>query len=498
MISKNLMSIYYVVSHKNVDEIISIIQLFYFGEKIARLEEISNSGITIKSYTENNNICCDIYKDGNKISSSSEIMKNLDENIFASEMSRLVKLTIFNSLQKIRKISMPWGILTGIRPTKKVNELLKLGYTHEELEDILKYKYFVEQNKINLLFDIAQIEEKIIEKNSSNKISIYIGIPFCPTRCVYCSFTSFNLNQYTKKVDLYLECLEKEINGAKEYINDFEIENIYVGGGTPTSLNEKQLNKLLEIISNSFKYPSLEYTIEAGRADTINKEKLKLLKQFKVNRISINPQTMNDKTLKIIGRNHMQEDFTNAFYMARDIGFENINTDVILGLTGENSSDVLYTMEKLFELNPDNLTVHTLSLKRASRLNEIINTFNPSSFYEMEKMINITGEYASKMNMYPYYMYRQKNTLGNFENVGYCKAGLESTYNIQIMEEKQTIISFGAGSTSKFYFDDKNLIERVFNLKSVDEYIRRIDEMIYRKLELLKKLKLYGGIYEKT
>lgn len=480
---------YYIASHKNIDEVLSVIQLFYFGEKITRVEELIENTTCIKSYVQDDKICCTIYDENtNIVSHTEEVLQNLQKNIFASEISRLVKLTVFNAIQKIRPINMPWGILTGIRPTKKVNELLDKGYSQLDIENILKNMYLVDHDKINLLMSVAKIESKIIKSNNNNKISIYIGIPFCPTRCVYCSFTSFNLSQYTNKVDLYIECLEKEINLAKEYIKNFEIENIYIGGGTPTSLNEKQLHKLLELISNSFKVPEIEYTAEAGRADTITKDKLKLLKQFNINRISINPQTMNDKTLKLIGRNHLQEDFKNAFGLAREVGFNNINTDVILGLTNENSSDVLYTMNELLKLAPENLTVHTLSLKRASRLTEIIDTFNPSNFYEMEKMVNISSEYAQRMNMYPYYMYRQKNTLGNFENVGYCKEGLESTYNIQIMEEKHTIIGFGAGSTSKFYFEENNLIERVFNLKSVDEYIRRIDEVSKRKLAMLIKI----------
>ncbi len=478
---------YYIVEHKYLDEVLSVIQLFYFGEKIKQVEEILDNDIVIKSILKDEITTCIIYKDKKEIISKSNNITNKDINSFSNEIARIIKLTVYEAIQQLRPLNMPWGILTGVRPTKKINEMLEEGFSENSIKNILKEKYLVSDEKINLAIDIAKIEKNILKNNNKNKISIYLGIPFCPTRCVYCSFTSFNLSQYTKKVDLYLDCLEKEILAMKDYVNNFDIESIYIGGGTPTSLNESQFYRFLKIVNDNFKKPLVEYTIEAGRADTITREKLKTMKDFNATRISINPQTMNDKTLKLIGRNHLEEEFLQAFYMAREEGHNNINTDIILGLTDETSKEVLYTMDKIYKLNPESLTVHTLALKRASRLNENIDTFNPSSFYEMEKMINITKDYAKKMNMYPYYMYRQKNMIGNFENVGYCKDNLECFYNIQIMEEKQTIISFGAGATSKFYFEDTNLIKRAFNVKSVDDYISRIDEMIQRKKEIIQE-----------
>ncbi|MFI3230290.1 MAG: coproporphyrinogen dehydrogenase HemZ [bacterium] len=531
--------IYYFTHHKHIDEVLCILQLYFFGEKIVQgtrnkdfksfreFNEILEGSIKsyqeigldlntnifiIKSYFQkddndnNKAVCCQVFQK-NLLTleldllaqSSHELdLKTLDlpqSNMFNKEISRLIKLTVFKALSQVRLINMPWGILTGIRPTKKVNELLENGYTEAQIKNTLREKYLVSDDKINLVHDIARHEKDIIKDNYKKKVGIYIGIPFCPTRCVYCSFTSFNLSQYEKKVDLYLDCLEKELVSFVDYYknnldnnNKIELESVYIGGGTPTSLNENQFERFLNIVNinliknNSFINNNiLEYTVEAGRADTITRKKLELLKEFGVTRISINPQTMRDKTLKLIGRNHTADDFINAFNMAREVGHNNINADIILGLNEENSSDVEYTMKELLKLNPESLTVHTLSLKRASRLNEILEEFSPQPFYEMDKMVRIAGEYASKMDMYGYYMYRQKNTLGNFENVGYCKEGFESVYNIQIMEEKQSIISFGAGSTTKFYFEEKNLLNRVFNLKSVDEYIRRIDEMIEKK-----------------
>lgn len=478
---------YYIVEHKYLDEVLSVIQLFYFGEKIIQVDEILDDNIVIKSIIKDNLSICKVYKDKKEIVCKENSLGNIEKDSFSNEKARIIKLTVFQAIQEIRPLDMPWGILTGVRPTKKINEMLDEGFSESDIKNILKEKYLTTDEKIDLAIDISKIEKNILKNNSKNKISLYLGIPFCPTRCIYCSFTSFNLSQYTKKVDLYLDCLEKEILSLKNYVNSYEIESIYIGGGTPSSLNETQFYRFLKMIADNFKKPLVEYTIEAGRADTITRQKLKTMKEFNASRISINPQTMNDKTLKLIGRNHLEKDFLEVFYMAREEGHNNINTDIILGLTDETSKEVLYTMDKLYKLKPESLTVHTLALKRASRLNENIDSFNPSSFYEMEKMISITKDYSKKMDMYPYYMYRQKNMVGNFENVGYCKDGLECFYNIQIMEEKQTIISFGAGATSKFYFQDKNLIKRAFNVKSVDDYINRIDEMIQRKIEIIEE-----------
>lgn len=478
---------YYIVEHKYLDEVLSVIQLFYFGEKITQVDEVLDDNIVIKSSIKGSLSICKIYKDKKEIVYKENSLENIEKDSFSNEKARIIKLTVFQAIQEIRPLDMPWGILTGVRPTKKINEMLDEGFSENDIKSILKENYLTTDEKIDLAVDISKIEKNILKNNNKNKISVYLGIPFCPTRCIYCSFTSFNLSQYTKKVDLYLDCLEKEILSLKDYVNRYEIESIYIGGGTPSSLNETQFYRFLKMIADNFKKPLVEYTIEAGRADTITRQKLKTMKEFNASRISINPQTMNDKTLKLIGRNHLEKDFLEVFYMAREEGHNNINTDIILGLTDETSKEVLYTMDKLYKLKPESLTVHTLALKRASRLNENIDSFNPSSFYEMEKMISITKDYSKKMDMYPYYMYRQKNMVGNFENVGYCKDGLECFYNIQIMEEKQTIISFGAGATSKFYFQDKNLIKRAFNVKSVDDYINRIDEMIQRKIEIIEE-----------
>ena len=260
------------------------------------------------------------------------------------------------------------------------------------------------------------------------------------------------------------------------------MKNIYIGGGTPTSLNEAQLERLLQKVEELF-HPdeSMEYTVEAGRPDTITREKLRLLKAYGVNRISINPQTMNDKTLRAVGRKHTVEDIRRVFREAREEGHQNINMDLILGLPGEDTADVRNTMEEIMKLAPDNVTVHTLAVKRASRLREELAQHDMTTAEALEEMLDISAEYAERMGMEPYYMYRQKNMVGNFENVGYCHPGKEGIYNVQIMEEKQTILAAGAGASTKTVDPETDRIERVFNVKSIEDYIGRIEEMIERK-----------------
>lgn len=475
--------IYYILrGHSFDDDVISELQMFYPNTKLIKAEIILNNETLIESGFENNEIYCSVYENGVKIATNNE--KLSCEDII--EIKRLIKLTIFKALQKIKNIKMPWGILTGIRPAKRVTDMKKEGYSLDEIKKQLKDKYLVSDEKIELSVKVSEAEEEILKNNDKNKIALYLGIPFCPTRCLYCSFTSYGIKQYKDRVSPYFDALEKEMKYVAEVIKDCEIESIYVGGGTPTSVDDIQFERFLEMINKYFKKP-LEFTVEAGRPDTITRSKLRLLKQANASRISVNPQTMNDKTLKIIGREHSVWDFENAFMLAREEGHTNINTDLILGLPNEVREDVENTMSKIEKLNPESVTVHTLAVKRASRLRENLESFSLAQLSTMEEMLNISARYAEKMGMQPYYMYRQKNMLGNFENVGYAKKGFECIYNVQIMEEKQSIISLGAGGSTKIYFPENNRVERVFNVKSVDDYIQRIDEMIDRKKDFFEK-----------
>lgn len=473
---------YSLKGHCFEDEVLSVLQMFYPNQSYKLTDSDDKSGIYVISRINDDIFTAEVYNKGAKLSDFS--CKSDCSDI--KEIKRYIKLSVYSALKKIIDIKTPWGILTGIRPAKRAVDMYNEGFCSEEIEKVLKEKYLVSDEKIKLTMSVARAERKILVDNNDRKISLYIGIPFCPTRCLYCSFTSYPLDKYSKRVDEYIKCLEKEMAFLSDKIKDYELESIYVGGGTPTSLNEKQLDGFLKSIKKYFKNP-IEFSVEAGRPDTITKDKLKILKEYDVNRISINPQTMNEKTLRLIGREHTVEDFIRAFEMAREQGHKHINTDLILGLPEETSFDAEETMKKITSLNPESITVHTLAVKRASRLKEQLADYTLTQYDEMEKMLNISAEYAKRAGMFPYYMYRQKNMLGNFENVGYCKEGCEGIYNVQIMEEKQTVIAAGAGGSTKIYQSRNNNVERVFNVKSVDDYINRIDEMIQRKAAFFDK-----------
>lgn len=470
---------YILKGHNFVDDVVSILMMFYPNDKYTQVTEIGEGITVVSSLVENENklntAFAEVYY-GKELKAKSDAIADSD-NI--REIKRVIGLAIAKAVNSILHIPLPWGILTGVRPAKLVSEAWSEGQTTEEIRSTFKDKYLVSDEKLELMIKVAGEEKKIVE-GGIGKTGLYIGIPFCPTRCLYCSFTSYPLKQYSSKVDAYLDSLIKEMDFVKDYFCNNEIESIYIGGGTPTSLNEKQLERLLTNIEKCFKIP-LEFTVEAGRPDTITEDKLKILKDHNVSRISINPQTLNDETLKLIGREHTTDMFIKAFEMARKSGHKHINTDIILGLPGEGEKEVTNTMEGLMKLDPESVTVHTLAVKRASRLKETLEQYSMTSALYMDKLIGISREYTEKMGMSPYYMYRQKNMVGNFENVGYCKENCQCIYNVAIMEEKQSIIALGAGGSTKLVDNVQNKIERVFNVKSVDDYINRIDEMIDRK-----------------
>ena len=417
-----------------------------------------------------------------------------DDKQVLKSFRRIFKRKLFSLLANYTGKTIPWGILTGIRPTKLVNECIDNCMCENDIISTLKKDYFVTDNKANLLYEVAENQREMFLDSKKSSVSLYIGIPFCPTRCLYCSFSSSTIGQYKKVIDLYVDTLLKEIQQTGKLIkdNDFEIESIYIGGGTPTSLKTSQLYRLLRGIEECLDVSNLkEYTIEAGRPDTIDIDKLKVIKDSLVTRISINPQTMNAVTLERIGRKHSPEDIEKAFYMAREIGFDNINMDLICGLPGEDTDMFIKTLEKIKPMKPDSLTVHTMAIKRASRLTEEKESYNLETQYkQVSEMVDIAREYAKNMGLAPYYLYRQKNILGNLENVGYSKKNKECLYNIQIMEERQSIFACGAGAATKIVFPH-NRIERAFNVKTVEEYLRRVDEMIERKAKLCNEYNEY-------
>ena len=347
----------------------------------------------------------------------------------------------------------------------------------------MRNTYGVSKEKTALAITIANREKAILKDlDYEHGYSLYVGIPFCPSICLYCSFGSHPLSRWVKRVDEYLDALLKELTFIREAMGSRPLHTVYIGGGTPTTLEPEQMDRLLSHIQKTFDFTHVrEYTVEAGRPDSITREKLEVIRNYPVNRISVNPQTMNQKTLDLIGRKHTVEETKEIFQMARELGFSNINMDLIIGLPGEGKEEVAHTLAEIEKLHPDSLTVHSLALKRATRLNLFRDQYEEMSFDNSQEIMEMTQKCAANMGMGPYYLYRQKNIAGNFENVGYAEVDKAGIYNILIMEEKQTILAAGAGASTKFVFAGGTRIERVENVKDVDNYIRRIDEMLERK-----------------
>ncbi|MDF2653590.1 MAG: hemZ [Bacillota bacterium] len=397
-----------------------------------------------------------------------------------------IKRFLFRELEKLTGSTPDWGILTGVRPVKLAGELLAREGILEKVKEILRLDYFLTEEKIQLLIDIIDCQKKIIQVSPREAIGLYIGIPFCPTRCVYCSFPS---NQgKPEQIEAYLEALHQEINFTAENMKKkgWYPETIYIGGGTPTTLMPDQLDRLLNHVSEAFDLSKLrEFTVEAGRPDTIPAEKLAVIQKHKIDRISINPQSMNESTLERIGRNHNPEDIKEAFRMARAAKIPQINTDLIAGLPDETEADFVNTLEQILDLSPENITIHTLALKRASKLKEIDSEFNYKQGKKVRAMLDQAKEMLDRSGYHPYYLYRQKQMTGNFENVGYAKGNTEGIYNIRIMEEAQTIIALGAGGISKSWYPEENRLERIPNVTNYEIYIERLDEMLQRKTDNL-------------
>ncbi len=392
------------------------------------------------------------------------------------------KAFLYTSLREETGVSLPWGNLTGIRPTKMAMTMLEQGESEENIAAFMRETHFVSAEKTALALEIAERERKILSTlHYEDGYSLYVGIPFCPTTCLYCSFTSYPISAWKKRVGEYLAALEKEIDAAAALMQDKILDTVYIGGGTPSSLSAAELDRLLGKLRSAFDFSTVqEFTVEAGRADSITEEKLRALFENGVTRISVNPQSMKQETLDLIGRHHTVEQVEEAFHLARRIGFDNINMDIILGLPGETAADVAHTIAKIQGLGPDALTVHSLAIKRASRLSQWIREHGVTAYNNTEEIMGIAARGAAEMGMVPYYLYRQKNMSGNFENVGYSRPDRYGIYNILINEEKQTIAALGAGAITKGVFPGDR-IERCENVKEVGQYIDRIDEMIERK-----------------
>ena len=405
------------------------------------------------------------------------------------ELKDSMKTLLYQTLSEFTGRELPWGDLIGIRPTKIAMTQLETGAADEEVCETLMREHRVSPEKAQLAVDIANRERRILSGiHYENGYSLYIGIPFCPTTCLYCSFTSYPIAAWQNRVEDYLSALERELAETARIMKGFTLDTVYIGGGTPTSIGADQLDRLLAAVERYYDMDTVqEFTVEAGRPDSITREKLSALRRHPVTRISVNPQTMNEETLRVIGRGHTAEQVKETYALARDCGFDNINMDIILGLPGEDEEDVRFTIRGIEALNPDSLTVHSLAVKRASRLRRIIDENGYPVFINTDETMRIASEGAARMMMKPYYLYRQKNMSGNFENVGYAREGKYGIYNILIMEEKQTILAAGAGSITKrvFHQPDGTLrIERCEDAKDIHTYLTCHEEMLERKRRL--------------
>ena len=398
---------------------------------------------------------------------------------------RLLKIAVFRAMRQVFDEFTPWGSLTGIRPTRLLRELSEQMGEREALR-FLEEEFDVAPQKLALAREIVQVQQPILAQGDWQRdLDVYIGIPFCKTRCLYCSFAS-QVRRKDTDMAAYIIALKEDIRlgavAARE--SGYRIRSMYLGGGTPTVLTEEELHDVLSYALGAYGGFGCELTVEAGRPDTITRGKLKIIKELGADRISINPQTMNPFTLEIIGRNHGPEEIYTAYHAARDMGFGCINMDLIAGLPGEDVEDVRHTLDEIMRLAPDNMTMHTLALKRSSKLKERLDEFRQVPAATADEMVRLGAAAAGRLGMRPYYMYRQKYMRGNLENVGYALPGKECLYNIDMMEETTSIMSHGAGSMTKRIFGGEQRVERIPSPKDIATYIAKVEELSQRKRTL--------------
>lgn len=398
---------------------------------------------------------------------------------------KLIKASFYQVLCELSGNSLPWGILTGVRPAKLTHELEAHADTAEALIDLFTNFFRLDLDKAELLIEISKFQKELLLDLEENSYSVFINIPFCETKCSYCSLTTAPLARYEDSIEGYIDLLVEEIIHTKELIGDRPLSTVYIGGGTPSSIGGKNLERVLLALEENLGR-ARELCVECGRPENIDKDLIKTLKRYGVNRISINPQTMKDETLKRIGRNHSAQDIFKAYEIARAEGMKTINMDLIVGLPREGLEDFKLTLEKVKDLNPENLTIHTLSVKKNSKLKK-----QKNQAYENPETINTilkeAEKYAKEQGYRPYYLYRQKQTLGNYENIGYAREGTACLYNIISMEEIHDVVGIGMGAVSKFLGENK--IQRQPNFKSIEEYISRFPVQLDRKEQTLERMK---------
>lgn len=472
----------YVKNHNFHFELENLTRLFFPNEKITVIRDFSEPQPPY-IYTEVSDKITISVNIGSFNKSETAVKKLADDDNELVSAQLLYKL-----LCDFTGLTQPWGILTGVRPVKL---LRRLAEESSEEQAVKKFEndFFVSNEKIALSRETEHNERKILELSKPESFSLYVGIPFCPSRCSYCSFVMASIERAEKLIEPYTKLLCEEIKRTAEIANKLglRLETVYFGGGTPTTLSAEQLDTVLKTVNKSFDMSTCrEFTVEAGRPDTIDIAKLFALKENKVDRISINPQTVNDEVLKTIGRKHTAQQFFDAFELARKCGFDNINTDLIAGLPTDTPESFKNSLDSIVRLNAECITVHTLCMKRASRLTTEGVTLDLQQARDAREMLAYTQNILGQNEYIPYYMYRQSRMVGNLENVGWSKRGFESLYNVYVMDETHTILACGSGGVTKLKRNNPDYLERIFNFKYPYEYIDRFDELIQRKSGIMQ------------
>lgn len=464
-----------IINHNFRYETENVLRIFFPLEKITVREDYpEEKDNCVVTYLNDGIIGCEVFISGKNKKAEKDCSFIEDKELALAQL-------LYGVLTDITGIVPPWGILTGVRPSKLMRNLISAN-GEDPAKDYFKNQLYVKDNKTELALSVAKAEERIIALSGEKSYSLYVSIPFCPTRCSYCSFVSHSVAQAKKLIPDYVRLLCREIEDIARIAGelDLKLETIYFGGGTPTSLGEDDILEVTNAVKKNFDTENIrEYTIEAGRPDTLTEEKLRIMKNAGVTRISINPQTFNAEVLENIGRKHSPEMTVNAFNMARKAGFDNINMDFIAGLPGDTYESFKMSIEKALSLSPENITVHTLALKRAANI--VTQGETDSVYNETAKMLDFSNSALYENGYFPYYMYRQSKSVGNNENVGWSKENRECLYNIYMMEEIHTVLAAGGGAVTKLKSPYENRIERIFNFKYPYEYISRFDEQSDRK-----------------
>lgn len=476
------------LNHSFIYELEKLCRIFLPHHKINLLDRVEEDEIFAVCTMDGRTASAELTFFGNTFSRSAVCVKNDDKT---KELT--LATCLFECFKEATGYAPEWGLLTGVRPAKLYSRLLgSLG--KEQTDAYFRDTLFVSDEKISLCAETVEPEEKIVAKNRPDSFSLYLSVPFCPSRCSYCSFVSHSVDKAGKLVDGYVELLCKEIEQTGEIAKNLglRLETVYIGGGTPVALSADQLTLVMKTVRENFNLDGIsEYTVEAGRPDAIDRDKLLAIKKGGATRISVNPQTMNDSVLEEIGRKHTAAQTVEAFKLARSVGFDNINMDLIAGLPTDTFEGFKKTLETLLELEPESITVHSLSVKKASNISRDNTLPEIDAGTVASQMVRYARARLTEKGIVPYYMYRQSKTVGNLENVGYAKKGYEGLYNVYIMDETHTILACGASAVTKLREPSGDFIDRIFNFKYPYEYISRFDEMVARKDGITKFYEKY-------